>query len=379
MLREMSARLVAGVCSDMRAFAPHRDEWRKLATATGSIFVTPEWAEAWFGVYDDYEPSIRYVLHDGRLVAVMPLMIGDGGDLRFIGDGVGDFFEPIVAPDAPAGAAAALLGTLGTDKGELVVLTNVEKEAEWRKGLGPALEFRALVDRQELLPYIDLRGLDWAGFLATRSSNLRSQLGRKQRALERGHVVTVRRTLTHGELMADVARLFQLHDMRWDARGGSTASSQRMRRFLCDLSMSALDAGWLRLWTMDFDGDPIAAWLGWRIGSRYSYYLAGFDPAHGVRSPGLLLLARTIQEAIGEGCSEYDFLLGGEVYKLRFANAQRSVETEILGSAWSSRFAIARLEQVVRRVGRRLPLPLRTRVQDVAARFQQPLPLGRHR
>ena len=40
-----------------------------------------------------------------------------------------------------------------------------------------------------------------------------------------------------------------------------------------------------------------------------------------------------IEAAIEEGAAEYDFLLGDEEYKSRFANAVREVETEILGGS----------------------------------------------
>ena len=37
----------------------------------------------------------------------------------------------------------------------------------------------------------------------------------------------------------------------------------------------------------------------------------------------LLLLAETVREAIAEGATEYDLLLGGEAFKLRFATGKR--------------------------------------------------------
>ena len=120
----------------MREMAAHNDEWRSLAVAAGSIFVTPEWAESWFEVYgNDFEPSIRYVTHDGRLVAVMPLMTGPDGSLRFVGDGVGDVFAPLVAADAPPGTLEALFETLQTHSGKLLILTNVQLGAAWRRTL----------------------------------------------------------------------------------------------------------------------------------------------------------------------------------------------------------------------------------------------------
>ena len=229
------------------------------------------------------------------------------------------------------------------------------------------------------LPYLTLEGLDWAGFLATRSANLRSQLGRKARTLERLHTVDSRMSELASEVPVDLATFFDLHDRRWAPRGGSGLSSSRTRDFLTSLALRALNQGWLRLWTLEVDGEAAAALLGWRVGVRYSYYLAGFDPEFSDRSVGLLLLAHTIQSAIDEGASEYDFLLGNEEYKLRFANGFREVETEILGQPWSGRFATVRLDLALRRVGRRLPTSARTTMQSAEARLQHILPLSRRR
>lgn len=360
--------------------AAHADEWRALAVGAGNLFVTPEWAMSWFEVYGShFEPSIRCLTYDGRLAAILPLMTGSDGNLRFVGDGVGDVFEPLVAADAPPDALGTLLGSLTSDRGKLLILTNVVRGAPWRDELGPQGAHAALADRHSVLPYLDLDGLDWPGFLASRSANFRSQLGRKKRALERSHEVTWRLSQTPADVDGDIDRLFDLHDRRWEGRGRSSISSPRMRTFLRLVCDRCLDQGWLRLWTLELDGTPAAAWLGWRVGSRYSYYLAGFDPARGHESPGFVLLGKTVEAAIGEGASVYDFLLGDESYKSRFATEAREVETEIIGPRWSRRLIAVRAERAARRIGRTLPTPARERLWAAGERIQRHLPWGRYR
>ena len=68
----------------------------------------------------------------------------------------------------------------------------------------------------------------------------------------------------------------------------------------------------------------VAGWYGWRVGDRFSYYQAGFDPAWSRYSVGFLLLAETVREAIAEGAAEYDLLLGDEAFKARFATGSGS-------------------------------------------------------
>ena len=53
-------------------------------------------------------------------------------------------------------------------------------------------------------------------------------------------------------------------------------------------------------------------------GDKFNYYQSGYDPAWAGKSVGLVLLARTVQDAFAEGLQEFDFLRGDEAYKYRW-------------------------------------------------------------
>jgi CelD/BcsL family acetyltransferase involved in cellulose biosynthesis len=76
-----------------------------------------------------------------------------------------------------------------------------------------------------------------------------------------------------------------------------------------------LRADILRMYGMRMDGKLVGVYLGFVCGERASYYLSGFDPAFGELSPGLLLIAHAITEAVCEKAGCFDFLRGGEAYK----------------------------------------------------------------
>ena len=75
--------------------------------------------------------------------------------------------------------------------------------------------------RDDVLPYLEFGPDGWEGFLAARSRNFRSQLGRRERRLAREHEVVHRLTARADDLDDDLAWLRRLHDARWEARGGS--------------------------------------------------------------------------------------------------------------------------------------------------------------
>ena len=68
---------------------------------------------------------------------------------------------------------------------------------------------------------------------------------------------------------------------------------------------------------------PVASVYGVVHGKKFNYYQSGYDPNWASRSVGLVLLARTVQDAFGEGLSEFDFLRGNEGYKGEWARGER--------------------------------------------------------
>jgi CelD/BcsL family acetyltransferase involved in cellulose biosynthesis len=354
-------------------------QWRSLAELRGNAFIAPEWFAAWLDAPGATERAFVPVVRrpDGSLRGLLPLVTTRGAlrTLRFAGGDFADRVHPVAAPEdeaAVARAAASALFEHGAAR-TVLRLDHIDVAAEWVDSLlagRPALA--ASEDDRTVLPYIDLRELTWETFVATRSANFRNQLKRKLRTLERSPGVRFRRTLDSAELEGDLSVFFHLHDKRWQALGGgSTLADPHARRALAEFARAAFRAGWLRLWFLEIDGRPAAAWYGWRLGDRYAYYQAGFDPAWSSLSVGFLLLAHTVRAAFEEGAAVYDLLAGREPFKLRFANGELEVKTTFVSRRGGPGRAVAAAGVVTRRFGRRLPPALRARIRSLpkSARF----------
>jgi CelD/BcsL family acetyltransferase involved in cellulose biosynthesis len=309
------------------------DPWRRLAAARGNAFVTPEWYRAAMAtLHRGSRPAVVVVRDGGEVRGLLP-MLGDRSGrgqraARFPGTRYGDLYHPVAEPgddDAIAvEAAPALAAHLGTRCH--LDLGRVDADATWWGALARAWPSRmAAVPRpEEALPYIELNGSNWDDYLAGRSRQLRNQIGRKMRGLRKSHDVRIRQSVAGEDVLADFWTLFRLHDARWRRR--ETASSvvdSGARDFHLKFMLEAHRRGWLRLYLLEVDAVAVAGWYGWRVGDRFSYYQAGFDPAWSRYSVGFLLLAETVREAIAEGAAEYDLLLGDEAFKARFATGRR--------------------------------------------------------
>jgi CelD/BcsL family acetyltransferase involved in cellulose biosynthesis len=359
---------------EVTALAP---EWRGLAERRGNGFLTPEWFLAWLRhCGQGWEPHVAVARSaGGRVRGLLPLVSSQTNarrELRVCP--IGDRFHPVAGPgdeEAFAAAAAPSIAPPGRSLRSLL-LENVDARAGWWRALAKAFPAPlATLERDEAtLPYVDLAGISWDDYLASRSRQFRSQLGRKMRSLRKEHDVRFRRTQSSDEVAADLATLFRLHDARWAERSERSAlADPAIRAFHFEFARAALERGWLRLTVLEVDEVPVAALYGWLIGGRWSYYQAGFEPAWSRHSPGFLLLAETIREAIEEGASEYDMLRGDEAFKRRFATSSRAVRSILLAPRGHPVHINAAAVDRVRRAWRTLPAAPRARARRLAGRL----------
>jgi CelD/BcsL family acetyltransferase involved in cellulose biosynthesis len=94
-----------------------------------------------------------------------------------------------------------------------------------------------------------------------------------------------------------------------------------MERFFRAIAADLAREGWLRLWFLEADGAPLAACLCLEYGGSVGLYNSGFDPERGALSPGIVLLAHVVKDAIERGLARFDFLRGEEPYKYAFGAA----------------------------------------------------------
>lgn len=315
--------------------ADARPLWTELAGRSGNIFATWEWADAWwrhFGAGGHL--ALQACLRDDEPFAIAPLYLehkGPVGLLRFLGHGVGDVLGPVSArADAPLAMRTLLDGMRGGTRWTAILAERLPGD------IADPLGGELLLSEQN--PSLQIEGRSWDDYLAGASKNLREKLRRNTRKIERDHELRFDLCERPDQVEPMMQTLFELHGMRW-AAGGSFGRDS-VAPFHLDFAPTALERGWLRLWTMRVDGEPAAAWYGFRFGRTEAYYQSGRDPRFDRYSVGFLMLARTIQAAFDDGLDRYGFLRGDEAYKSRFATADEPLETWALGNGAAGRAAV---------------------------------------
>jgi CelD/BcsL family acetyltransferase involved in cellulose biosynthesis len=314
------------------------EDWTRLALQTGSIFSTWEWNSLWWKYFGRGRELMATVCRDdgGNLVAILPLYGSRERPLRilrFLGHGQGDHLGPICAPADRDQVAQALHDALGSRRFDLFIGDKMPSEPGWNALL------RGRMLRRTASPVLRFEGRSWDELLASRSANFREQVRRRERKLAREHKLEYRFCDDPAQLQSYLDVLFRLHLARWGDRGAWF--SPEAEAFHREFASLAFQRGWLRLWLLELDGRPAAAWYGLRFGRVELYYQAGRDPEWERGSVGFVLLAHSIRAAIEDGMDEYWFLEGSESFKYRFASDDPGLETIAIPRSLRGRAAVA--------------------------------------
>jgi CelD/BcsL family acetyltransferase involved in cellulose biosynthesis len=300
-----------------------RPEWGRLwatAAAAGEAtpFQSPAWLVPWWRHFGRGAPLVLALRHDGQLVGVAPFYSwrGDGRPrLLLLGSGNTDHLDALFAPGFEASGAAAVVARLARERDawEACDLQHLRPTSPLLAAAAPP-ELAAETWKEE--PCLVARLPREVGALPIqlrRGLHHRLDYGRRRAA----RLGRVRFEAADARSLPELLdALFRLHGSRWAARAEpGVLADGAVRAFLREAAAELLAIGALRLYALRLDERIIAAHFGMGDGRREYYYIGGFDPAFEKLSPGALVVAHAMEEAVRAGAREFDFLQGRERYK----------------------------------------------------------------
>ena len=157
---------------------------------------------------------------------------------------------------------------------------------------------------------------DWEQFLSMQSKSHRKQLRQADRRVLQSSRAKWHLVSCHDELNVAWPVLIDLHQRRRQSLGepGCFASAA-FSAFHRDVAEQLIEQGSLRLSWLELDGVPVAAEYHLAGGNATYAYQGGVDPERLADEPGRLSNMATIQAALAEGHTRFDFLRGDEPYK----------------------------------------------------------------
>jgi CelD/BcsL family acetyltransferase involved in cellulose biosynthesis len=299
-----------------------------------SPFVSWVWQREWVRAFArDARLEIHRVDDDaGDLVALLPLHEAEPGLLRLIGGvDVSDYLDLIAVTGREATAWEALLGARASARAiwDLHAVPAASATVTLLPELAPRFGLAASAVLEERCPVLELPKT-WDDYLAGLSGKARHELLRKMRRVEREAPGTHPVGLHRPE---DVAgRLDDFLDLHRRSRTGKARfMDARMEGFFRQVAVALAGVGGVRLWFLEGLEGPLASFLCLEWEETVGLYNSGFHPDRAALSPGLVLLAHVIRDAIERGRRRFDFLRGEERYKYEFGPRPEDLYTVTIG------------------------------------------------
>lgn len=320
--------LASTVSTTMDATFDLNGDWDRLLASSmvDTVFLSSAWLRAWretLGV--DARLIIPQIRSNGELIAAAAFQQRDG-IIEFAAAGPSDYADIVVSKHVDKVAARNLIWRLIHLTVEQVPgfrhfrLSGIvtDDSATMAMLLEPEKGFFVIPIGQIMAPAMEMSAVE-------QGLNKKS-LKRHERALEKLGTLTTETFRHANEVLPQIDEFFDQHVRRWELKTPTSLFVDDANRDFYRRATEHLDrSGALRYLTVRLDGRLIAAHFGFIYRGRYIWYKPSFELQLAKFSPGEVLIKRLFEAARDEGAAEFDFTIGAEAFKYRFATKARTV------------------------------------------------------
>ena len=306
-----------------------QEGWNELAKVnTGySIFITYQWQKIWWEHFGRGQLLLIATIYNEKVIALAPLFT-ESGMIFFTGSGgsdyldfLGDIKEDGILEGMLNLAKAQVIDFIGfrfyhipNDSNSHRLLIDFAEKNNW-----------SIYDDNELLaPLLEINKFPELAHAATRKKSLL----RHDAWFRKNGDLLVQHFHRSEEILPYLNEFFHQHISRWNTTPfPSLFLNQQQQLFYIQLCEEITKTGWLRFTRISFNGHSIAFHFGFNFLNNFLWYKPSFDILWAKKSPGEVLLLHLISKALEEEASIFDFGIGDEAFKSRFATHQRKIKT----------------------------------------------------
>ena len=323
----------------LEGFEALKPAWHAVATESGqtSPFLSHQWFGCcWRAAPPARRPELLVVEDGGSPVAMVPLVYGTGAmhglPVRFLSllNAPDTAFADWLIVGRPEPIIEAVMNDL-TAKGDwdVMALNSLPASSPTFKALSTWLPGRYRWQRIGSIrsPYLTTTGT-WEEFWASTSQRFKKTVRNVKNRLAKTGTVSIEEHRTVAPDSPVFADLLAVSARSWKAqRALAIANMPGMAQFFRELTAHASTQGWLRLWIMRRDGQPVATEYQLEADGRIHALRADIDASvPDDLSPGTHLSAEIIRTLFGrETVYEYDMGPGDNEYKSRWAGTSHEL------------------------------------------------------
>ena len=300
-------------------------QWQDVLSHSpvNTIFLTPEWQEAWWEIFGNGRSMAGFYLTGPEGVTAVAPLARNGDTLSFVGNqDTVDYNDFMVRPGHESSLYDALLQSMDEqqcDTLKLASLTQASPTLQHLPELARQRGFSVEIEEEDVASGIALPD-SWDAYLALLSKKDRHELRRKFRRLESLPDWKWYSLKDPDQVAARLGEFIEL--MRLSKPDKDRWMTPEREGFFHRITQRMAQAGMLRLFFLELEGRAVATSLCFDYASSRLLYNSGYNPDFSYYSVGLLLDALCLKDAIGEDLEYFDFLRGSEPYKAHLGGKQ---------------------------------------------------------
>jgi CelD/BcsL family acetyltransferase involved in cellulose biosynthesis len=303
--------------------------WNDLLEKGSSdvVFLTKEWQQIWWDVYGRGTLLLTLAESDEGVIAIAPLF-ADSGMIFFIGSGCSDYLDFIGDISNPV----TLEGMLKCAKRKVpdfcgfrfYHILEDSKTGNFLKKLHENNAWKLCDEGSIGAPMLEMAIYPELADQAVQKKSLR----RHEAYFQRNSEVELVHFRKRDEILKELEVFFSQHINRWAKTPyPSLFNDQKNKEFYKELAKKIDSIEWLRFTGVKWQDQIIAYHFGFVYKKTFLWYKPTFDMNLAKHSPGEVLLRQLLLQSIKEEDMYFDFGLGEEPFKSRFATKTRIVKT----------------------------------------------------
>jgi len=334
-------------CDDLESIG--RSAWDGLVerSYTSTVFQTYGWISAWQNTLGVGKNLIIPCVYLNNHLAGAAVFVESGNFLTFGAADRADYGDMLIDRDLDESlqrkVVAELIGNAWHAAGPVtsLLLNKVPSKSRSIQLLAQLEPDFYLVPLHRLpAPRLDMSAVD--------ERLKKKSLKRHENGLKRLGEVTFHTYSQADSVLPRLQTFFDQHIERWHGtESPSLFNDQANCAFYTQLTKQLDGSGSLRYSELMLDGQLVAAHFGFLFAGTFIWYKPSYAIAYAKKSPGEVLIRHLLRLAKEEGAAVFDFTIGGEAFKYRFATEDPTVTNLYV----SSSRARARLRRGKLRVG----------------------------
>lgn len=319
--------------TDSGAFIALEPDWRSLCIRSGNhhyfqLFSWPWLAWQHVAMVRGRQLCILVGRWNGRVVLLWPLM-RDRHQIRLLASDKVEYRDLIVedGPQTQFWMSMAWKAVKNLEGIHLFLFQDVKTDSNLAKLVEENSRSGFKCVRRSRVIRLD-RFEDWNNYAKSLSKKFLSDQRRQWRRIAAiGDEVKFEILNSKDKIQAGLGWMF-LHKIAWLKASNineATFESPEYRAFINNVVQNAFDTEHLFFSKLSVGDNIVAAGLGYKYGTEFTFHMFTYDAAWQNYSPGRLLLENIVKWCFDNGVTLFDFMPGEEIYKGIWANDEFNV------------------------------------------------------